>query len=384
MNPRNLLSAVGLVFFLAAYGVQTSEEVEPEYENEVQALKNVVGRLERIESYLGLEKEVEKEKEDEKEEEKEESGGASTSSEEEGEDEAEPEYGDKAGGDMAEDEAKVRAGAIATKMWPQGKVYYSIDAAKLTASTIANITKAMQIIQTKTTIGRAICIRFTKKTSMLTRNYIFITKKDGCWSKVGMKGGKQELSIGFGCSSTGTIMHELLHALGFFHEQARYDRDSSIIIHWKNIKPGWSGNFDMQPKGGIEKYKDSYDTESIMHYGPAAFTKGKGFKTIDLKKASNKVFGQRTHLSDQDIKAVSRMYKCTGTGSGIPADSSSTSSRTFASRTSSNPRTTSTGSRTASTGSRTASTGSRTYSRTPVTVTRPRYPPTRSRTYGRR
>ena len=34
----------------------------------------------------------------------------------------------------------------------------------------------------------------------------------------------------------GTILHETMHALGFYHEQARQDRDDFIIIASSNVR----------------------------------------------------------------------------------------------------------------------------------------------------
>ena len=50
--------------------------------------------------------------------------------------------------------------------------------------------------------------------------------------------GAQELSIGEGCNTKGIITHELMHALGFWHEQSRTDRDDYIAVLWENIKKG--------------------------------------------------------------------------------------------------------------------------------------------------
>ena len=58
---------------------------------------------------------------------------------------------------------------------------------------------------------------------------------------VGDQQGRQNLSIGTGCDYKAIIEHELLHALGFYHEQSRTDRDDYVTIHWDEILQGMYG-----------------------------------------------------------------------------------------------------------------------------------------------
>ena len=48
----------------------------------------------------------------------------------------------------------------------------------------------------------------------------------------------QNLSIGARCDTRAIVEHELLHALGFYHEQSRSDRDDYVKIHWDQILEG--------------------------------------------------------------------------------------------------------------------------------------------------
>ena len=62
-----------------------------------------------------------------------------------------------------------------------------------------------------------------------------------CWSSVGQKFsslGPQLLSVGPGCDKKGIVMHELMHAVGFWHEQSRTDRNKFVEILWENVDKG--------------------------------------------------------------------------------------------------------------------------------------------------
>ncbi|CAM1319519.1 Uncharacterised protein r2_g2790 [Pycnogonum litorale] len=76
-------------------------------------------------------------------------------------------------------------------------------------------------------------------------DYLYFAEYKGCYSWTGMIGGKQTISIGKNCCSRSTIQHQMMHALGFYHEHNRPDRDNYVQINWHNIQ---SGNDKLQFK----------------------------------------------------------------------------------------------------------------------------------------
>ncbi|KAI3370978.1 hypothetical protein L3Q82_023632, partial [Scortum barcoo] len=106
------------------------------------------------------------------------------------------------------------------------------------------------------------CIRFVQRTS--ERDYLSIQSDSGCYSYVGRRGYSQTVSLDRqGCLYHNTVQHELLHALGFNHEQCRSDRDQYIRVLWENIEPGWAYAFD---KINTLNQDTPYDYSSVMQY----------------------------------------------------------------------------------------------------------------------
>lgn len=59
---------------------------------------------------------------------------------------------------------------------------------------------------------------------------------------VGAVGGEQILNMGDGCQYVGLVLHEFGHAIGYYHEHNRPDRDDTVEIMWDNIVYGELGN----------------------------------------------------------------------------------------------------------------------------------------------
>ncbi|XP_066561506.1 meprin A subunit alpha isoform X1 [Amia ocellicauda] len=144
--------------------------------------------------------------------------------------------------------------------------------------------------------------------------YLSIQKLDGCWSYVGDFHEGQNVSIGAGCDTKAIVEHELLHALGFYHEQSRSDRDDYVKIWWNEIIPGKEHNFNKYNDDFITDLNTPYDYESIMHYRPFSFNKNDSQPTITTAiPAFNDIIGQRLDFSSIDLVRLNRMYNCTST-----------------------------------------------------------------------
>ncbi|XP_051173554.1 hatching enzyme 1.2-like [Leptopilina boulardi] len=138
----------------------------------------------------------------------------------------------------------------------------------------------------------------------------------GCWSYVGKTGGVQILSLqppdekGPNCLGTeGKAVHELMHALGIFHEQSRADRDKFVKVNFNNIISRFKGNFAKHSATNTT-YNYEYDYDSIMHYGSHYFSKSKRKPTLEPLRSGVKLTGQRKAMTKTDCLKVNELYGC--------------------------------------------------------------------------
>ncbi|KAK3913390.1 Seminal metalloprotease 1 [Frankliniella fusca] len=192
--------------------------------------------------------------------------------------------------------------------WPNKTLVYKIDTDSLDESQRSTIERAIAEFHKKT------CIRMREKNHH-DLDYVFITGKGahGCSSHVGRQGGKQALFLkpnqpGKGCFKKGTIIHELLHALGFYHQQSAPERDQYVKILWDNIQPGREHNFRKYDRDSVSDFNVSYDYQSIMHYSAYAFSQNEKKTIVPLENGAT--IGQRKTLSEKDIAKLHNMYKC--------------------------------------------------------------------------
>jgi len=118
------------------------------------------------------------------------------------------------------------------------------------------------------------------------------------------------LSIGTTCYRHGVIIHEILHALGFFHEHSRPDRDEYITIDFSNVREGMHHNFMKLNSREWFNMSIPYDTNSVLHYSGYAFAANRNFPSMVYKDTTEAVRAQRVGLSNWDTAQVCVSYRC--------------------------------------------------------------------------
>ncbi|MBY0316976.1 MAG: M12 family metallopeptidase [Bdellovibrionales bacterium] len=135
---------------------------------------------------------------------------------------------------------------------------------------------------------------------------VFIDADGECKSYIGKMGGRQPIWIGPQCGPR-EIAHEIMHALGFIHEQNRNDRDGFIKVFPENIQEGYEQNFEILPDEFMKiSGLTDFDFNSIMIYSKTMFAKP-GTHTLESKKSDTEII-PGTGLSQFDRARLEKAY----------------------------------------------------------------------------
>ena len=123
------------------------------------------------------------------------------------------------------------------------------------------------------------------QTARFTHGIMFVWQTEGCFSTVGVssqswdlgyQGAKdtwQVISLAAPCegSSESTVHHEVLHALGVHHEQARPDRDEYIVVNLNNTDSDPFQfdkiNINEHEQTDLGSKTNDFELASVMMYG---------------------------------------------------------------------------------------------------------------------
>ncbi|XP_012940944.1 low choriolytic enzyme [Aplysia californica] len=197
-----------------------------------------------------------------------------------------------------------------SELWTDGIIPYVIDS-KYPTVVRDRIVASMREIETNVNVkGHTDCIHFVPRLHQV--NYIYVLPRStSCSSQIGCTHrGKQEVSIGKGCERKGIIIHELTHAIGFWHEHTRPDRDNYVSIDIQNVDSSHRHNYDKHTHS--RTLHTSYDYASVMHYNAYEFALDRTKPAMTPKRSvpDGAKMGQRLQHSTIDVLKIQRLYKC--------------------------------------------------------------------------
>nr|XP_018669365.2 A disintegrin and metalloproteinase with thrombospondin motifs adt-1-like isoform X1 [Ciona intestinalis] len=184
------------------------------------------------------------------------------------------------------------------KAFGRFKIPYIVSST-VDSETLASIEKASKQITLNT------CVDFHRREN--EKDYVEFTKEGhNCLSNMGRFGGEQVVYLGGGCNDEGMVEHQMMHVMGLWHEQSRYDRDDHVIVKLENVARENLHNFKKRSQSTTHGV---YDVASILHADGFAFSMN-GYPTIVDKHTGLAISGQREKLSAMDIMKINELYGC--------------------------------------------------------------------------
>eukprot|EP00794_Sanderia_malayensis_P016171 gene16171-17794_t len=204
------------------------------------------------------------------------------------------------------------------KLWPSNEIPYEIVSTLSHEKSNALFRNAISAAMK--TIGQSSCVKFRPKTES-DRNWLNFFTGSGCWSGLGRKFWTNEptyISLGKGCWKEPIVLHHIFHAMGFFHEQNRPDRDDYVRVNWENIINSKLYKFKRHHLYHEKMFAKDYDFKSIMHFHRFSYTRKPSLMTINANHNPHLVLGGEK-LSKLDLERLNKMF-CDGKPIVIPEE----------------------------------------------------------------
>jgi astacin len=136
-----------------------------------------------------------------------------------------------------------------------------------------------------------------------------------CEANEGMAGGEQVVGGSIDCNLV-TILHEMGHTVGLWHEQSRPDRSKYVNVEYPNIIPSADSDFNIIVDNA-ETF-GLYDYASVMQYPAFSFSRN-GAPAIESIPAGIPLQNS-TGYSAGDIDGIKRLYGAAPTSVTITSD----------------------------------------------------------------
>ncbi len=208
--------------------------------------------------------------------------------------------------------------ATTTPIWPGGVIPYVYDSSLSDLELISlkiffdRMVYDFNDQMRKQNINISFVERTTEKTFLTVNGSSETDVASTCFATLGRTPFKNVLNLGPLCRVKAVAFHEMLHVLGFGHEQTRHDADEHLEIFPENMIDGLDDpvNFDSIAESLTVEGLGGFDPDSIMLYN--SFDGSKNGEPILLLRTpradGSRTIPRKTNLSQGDLNGLRSVY----------------------------------------------------------------------------